>query len=105
VDKKAATPYLIKNKKNGKVIAIKANKQANKGKGAKCIWVPKEIISTMKKHQEGLDPEREVRSLKDLGEFGDLAKLGCISWDASYWIKSIAKWVRVYFGPKFPTHD
>jgi hypothetical protein len=37
VDKKAATPYLIKNKKNGKVIAIKANK----GKGAKRIWVPK----------------------------------------------------------------
>jgi hypothetical protein len=48
VDKKAATPYLIKNKKNVKVIAIKANKQANKGKGAKDIWVPKEIISTMK---------------------------------------------------------
>jgi hypothetical protein len=48
VDKKVATPYLIKKKKNGKVIAIKANKQANKGKGAKCIWVPKEIISTMK---------------------------------------------------------
>jgi hypothetical protein len=35
VDKKAATPYLIKNKKNGNVIAIKANKQANKGKVAK----------------------------------------------------------------------
>ena len=49
VDKKAATPYLIKKKKNGKVIAIKANKQANKEKGAKRIWVPKEIISTMKK--------------------------------------------------------
>jgi hypothetical protein len=48
VYKKAATPYLIKKKKNGKVIAIKANKQANRGKGAKCIWVPKEIISTMK---------------------------------------------------------
>jgi hypothetical protein len=48
VDKKAATPYLIKKKNNGKVIAIKANKQANKGKGAKRIWVPKEIISTMK---------------------------------------------------------
>ena len=48
VDKKAATPYLIKNKKNGKVIAIKSNKQANKGKGAKRIWVAKEIISTMK---------------------------------------------------------
>jgi GH18 family chitinase len=27
VDKKATTPYLIKKKKNGKVIAIKANKQ------------------------------------------------------------------------------
>jgi hypothetical protein len=27
VDKNAATPYLIKKKKNGKVIAIKANKQ------------------------------------------------------------------------------
>jgi hypothetical protein len=48
VDKKAATPYLIKKKKNVNVIAIKANKQANKGKGAKRIWVPKEIISTMK---------------------------------------------------------
>ena len=48
VNKKDATPYLIRKKKNGKVIAIKANKQANKGKGAKRIWVPKEIISTMK---------------------------------------------------------
>jgi hypothetical protein len=48
VDKKDTTQYLIKKKKNGKVIAIKANKQANKGKGAKRIWVSKEIISTMK---------------------------------------------------------
>jgi FtsZ-binding cell division protein ZapB len=48
VNKRTATPYLIKKKKNGKVIAIKANKQSNKGKGAKRIWVPKEIISTMK---------------------------------------------------------
>jgi hypothetical protein len=37
MDKKAATPYLIKKKKNGKMIAIKANKQANKGKGANHI--------------------------------------------------------------------
>jgi hypothetical protein len=36
VDKKTTTPYLIK-KKNGKMIAIKANKQANKVKGAKHI--------------------------------------------------------------------
>jgi hypothetical protein len=48
VNKKDATPYLIKKKKNGKVIAIKANKQANKRKGAKRIWVPKEIILPMK---------------------------------------------------------
>jgi hypothetical protein len=48
VDKKAATPYLIKKNKNGKVISIKAIKQANKGKGAKHIWVAKKIISTMK---------------------------------------------------------
>jgi hypothetical protein len=48
MDKKSATPYLTKKKKNGKVIAIKANKKANKGKGAKRIWVPQEIISTMK---------------------------------------------------------
>jgi hypothetical protein len=58
-----------------------------------------------KKHQEGLDPEREVRRPKDSGEFGDLVKLGCISWDASYWIKFIAKWVSEYFGSKFPNHD
>jgi hypothetical protein len=57
------------------------------------------------KHQKGLDPKREVRSSKDFGKFGDLANLGCISWDASYWIKSIAKWVSEYFRPKFPTHD
>jgi hypothetical protein len=37
VDKKYATPYLIKKKKNGKVIAIKSNNQANEGKGGKCI--------------------------------------------------------------------
>jgi hypothetical protein len=48
VDKRAATPYLIKKKKNGKVIAVKANKQANKGKGTKRIRVPNKIISTMK---------------------------------------------------------
>jgi hypothetical protein len=33
MNKKAATPYLIKKKKNGKVIAIKANKQAKKERG------------------------------------------------------------------------
>ena len=43
------------------------------------------------KHQEGLDPEREVSGPKVLGKFGDLANSGCISWDTSYWIKFIAK--------------
>jgi hypothetical protein len=57
------------------------------------------------KHQEGLDPEREVRSVKDLGEFGDLENLGCKSWDATDWIKFIVKWLSAYFGPIFPTHD
>ena len=46
VDKKATTPYLLKKKKNDKVVSIKVNKQANNG--AKHIWVPKEIISNMK---------------------------------------------------------
>jgi hypothetical protein len=52
VDQKAATPYIIKEKKNRKVIAIKANKQANKGKGTKWILVPKDIISKMKSTKE-----------------------------------------------------
>ena len=46
VDKKASTPYLLKKKKNDKVVAIKVNKQANNG--TKHIWVPMEIISNMK---------------------------------------------------------
>ena len=44
VDKKASTPYLLKKKKNDKVVAIKVNKQANNG--AKRIWVSKEIFPT-----------------------------------------------------------
>ena len=46
VDKKASTPYLLKKKKNDKVMAFKVNKQANNG--VKRFWVPKEIISNMK---------------------------------------------------------
>ena len=46
VDKKASTPYLLKRKKNDKVVAIKVNKQANNG--FERFWVPKEIISNMK---------------------------------------------------------
>jgi hypothetical protein len=105
VDKKVATPYLIKKKKNGKVIAIKAHKQANKGKRGQTHLCAKGDYLNHEKHQEGLDPKREVRSPKDLMGLGDLAKLGCISWDASDWIQCIGTWVSEYFGPKFPTHD
>ena len=57
VDKKASTPYLLKKKKNDKVVAIKVNKQANNG--AKRIWVPKEIISNMKSTKNVLIPKRK----------------------------------------------
>jgi hypothetical protein len=84
VDKKVATPYLIKKKKNGNVIAIKANKQANKGKGGQRHLGAKGNNFNHEKQQESLNPEREVRSPKDVGEFGGLANLACISCDTSY---------------------
>jgi hypothetical protein len=96
---------LIKKKKNGKVIAIKAKQASQQRKGGQTQMGAKVDYLNHEKRQEGLDSKREVRSSKDLGEFGDLAKLGCISCDASYWIKSITKWVSEYFGPKFTTHD
>jgi hypothetical protein len=71
-------------------------------KGGQTHLGAKENHFNHEKNQESLDPKREVRSPKDVGEFGDLAKLGCISWNALYWIKSIVKWVSVNFGPKFP---
>ena len=85
LDKKASTPYLLKKKKNDKVVAIKVNKQANNGGqthlGAKGDHFQHE------EHQEGLDPKRKVRSPMDYGKFGDLAKYGCISWAASLWTR------------------
>ena len=41
-------------------------------------------------HQEGLNPEREVRNPMNFGEFGDLTKFVCISWGASLWTKSLS---------------
>ena len=81
VDKKASTPYLLKKKKNDKVVAIKVNKQANNG--AKRHLGAKGDHFQHKEHKKGLDPKREVRSPMDFREFGDLAKNGCISWGAS----------------------
>ena len=68
-DKKASTPYLLK-KKNDKVVAIKVNKQANNG--AKHIGARGDYFQH-EEHQEGLDPEGEVRSSMDFREFGDMA--------------------------------
>jgi hypothetical protein len=89
VDKKAATPYLIKKKKNGKVIAIKANKQANKGKGAKRIWGPKEIISTMKSTKKVWVPPRGKQEVQmTLGNLETwqiwMYIMGCIMLDQVY---------------------
>jgi hypothetical protein len=78
---------------------------SQQGKGGQTHLGAKVDYLIPEDHQEGLDLEREVRSLKNSGEFGDLTKLGCISWDASHRIKSIAKWVSEYFGPKSPTDD
>jgi hypothetical protein len=88
VDKKVATPYLIKKKKNGKVIAIKANKQANKEKGTKRIWVPKEIIATMKSTKKvwilrGKLEIRRTTRIWRLGKIG-LYIMGCIILDQVY---------------------
>jgi hypothetical protein len=83
----------------------KGQQASQQSKGGQTHLGAKGDYLNLEKQQEGLDPKREVRSPKDLGEFGDLAKLGCISWDTSYLIKCIAKWISEYFGPKFPTHD
>jgi hypothetical protein len=81
VDKKAATPYLIKEKewKEDSNQGQQASQQRKRGQTHLCA---KRNYFNHEKHQEGLDPKRKVRSLKVLREFGDLAKLGCISWDA-----------------------
>jgi type IV secretory pathway TrbF-like protein len=59
VDQKETTPYLIKMKKNGKMIAIKANKQDNKGNEVKRMWVPNEIISNMRSTKKVWVPRRK----------------------------------------------
>jgi hypothetical protein len=82
--KMSTTPYLLK-KKNDKAVAIKVTKQVNT-RGTKQILMPKEIISIMKT-KKGLDPNNDVRSPMDFREFGNLTKLGCIAWVASYWFK------------------
>ena len=70
------------------MIAIKANKQANKGKGPTHLGAKGNNFNH-EKHQESLDPEREVSSPKDLREIWRLGKIGmyimgCIIIDQVY---------------------
>jgi hypothetical protein len=43
-----------------------------------------------------------VRSPKDCGEFGDLTKLGCILWDASYQISLLPGGLVKILDPNSP---
>ena len=63
--------YLLKKKKNDKVVAIKVNKQANNG--VKRFWAPKEIISNMKSTKKIWIPNEKWEVRWTFGEFGDLA--------------------------------
>jgi hypothetical protein len=91
VDKKAATPSLIKKKKEWKGDSNQGQQASQQRKGGQTHLGAKGNNFNYEKHQEGLDSEREVSGPKVVGKFGDLANLGCISWDTSYWIKFIAK--------------
>jgi hypothetical protein len=81
VDKKVATPYLIKKKKwQGDSHQGQQRKESQTHLGAKGDYLNHE------KHQEGLGPKREMRSSNDFEEFGDLANflmyiMGCITSD------------------------
>jgi hypothetical protein len=114
VDKKAATPYLIKKKKNGKVIAFKANK----GKGAKRIWAPKEIISTMKSTKKAWIPrgkwevQRTAGNLETWqnwdvyhGKFGDSGKWSQEGSEKSDGSSLLPSGLVNSLDPYFPTHD
>jgi hypothetical protein len=105
VDKKGCYTISDQEEKEWKCDSIQGQQTSQQRKGGQMHLGAKGDYLNHEKLQEGLDSKREVRSPKDFGEFGDLAKLRCISWDATYWVKSIAKWVSEYFGPKFPTHD
>jgi hypothetical protein len=91
VDKKAATPYFDQEEKEWKGDSDQGQQASQQRKGGQTHLGAKGDYLNHEKHQEGLGPEREVRSPKYFGEFRDLAKLGCISWDASHRIKIIAK--------------
>jgi hypothetical protein len=105
VDKKAATPYLILKKKNGKVIEIKANKQTNKVKGAKRIWVPKEIISTIKSTKKVWIPKGKWGVRRTAGNLESWQ-----NWDVYHGMRHtgsslLPSGLVNILDPNFPTHD
>ena len=89
---------MLKKKKNDKVVAIKVNKQVNNG--VKRFWVPKKIISNMKRLRKFGSREKSEKSngLRGIWRLGKVWMhfMGCIMMD-----KIIAKWVSEYYGPKF----
>jgi hypothetical protein len=87
VDKKIATPYLIKKKKEWKGDSNQGQQANQQRKRGQTHLGAKGNNFNHEKHQKGLDPKREVSGPKVNGKFGDLAKWGCISWDTSNWIK------------------
>ena len=92
VDKKAATPYIFdQEEKEWKGDSKQGQQASQQRKGCQMHLGAKGNNFNHEKHQECLDLEREVSSPKDDRKFGDLANLGYISWDTSYWIKFIAK--------------
>jgi hypothetical protein len=58
-----------------------------------------------KKHQEGLDPEREVRSPKDYGKFGDLAKVDVYHGIHHIGSSLLPSGLVNILDPNFSTHD
>jgi hypothetical protein len=65
---------LIKNKKEWKGDSNQGQQVSQQRKGGQTHLGAKKHYFNHEEHQESLDPEREVRSPKDNGEFGDLAK-------------------------------
>ena len=99
VDKKASTPYLLKQKKNDKVVAIKVNKQANNG--AKRIWVPKEIIFNMKSTKNVWIPKRKCEVQWTTGNLEAWHSFGAFH-GVHHDGQGNCQWVSKYYGPKFP---
>jgi hypothetical protein len=75
VDKKAATPYLIKKKKEWKGDSNQGQQASQQRKGGQTHLGAKGNNFNHEKHQEGLDPEREVSGLKVIREIWRLGKL------------------------------